>query len=175
MACAIKNDLVDSFGRRRTGVAPRPLVLGLGNLLLRDDGVGVAVIEHLRTSPTVALDAEVVDGGTLSHTLLPLIEDSDPLIVVDACDLRCPAGTVRVFRKSAMDQYLGRRGARSVHEVGLSDLLDMARLRDSLPQRRALVAIQPRRVDWGSALSPEVEDAVPAAAREVHRLLEAWS
>jgi hydrogenase maturation protease len=61
-----------------------------------------------------------------------------------------------------------------VHEPSLSDLLDMARLTDSLPARRALVGIEPEIVDWGDCLTPSVEAAVPIAMRRVHELLFRW-
>jgi len=61
-----------------------------------------------------------------------------------------------------------------VHEVSLSDLFDMARLTDSLPARRALIGIEPERVDWGSELTPAVAAAVPCAADEIRALLQRW-
>ncbi len=151
----------------------RVAVLGIGNTLLGDDGAGVAVAESLRDE----LDArgiDVIDGGTLSHSLLPIIEDCEALVAIDAGELHARPGTVKVFDGAAMDEYLLKRRTGTVHEVGLADLLDMARLRDALPGQRALVAIQPGRIGWGVELSPDVGQAVPAAADEVRRLLEAW-
>lgn len=149
------------------------MVLGIGNILLGDDGAGVTVADSLREVLSVS-GVSVIDGGTLSYTLLPLIEDSRQLIAVDAGKIDSEPGTVRIFEGIAMDEYLGRRSARTVHEVGLRDLLDMARLRDALPAYRALVAIQPSSLEWGHGLSTSVAHAVPEAARAVCRLLEAW-
>jgi len=153
--------------------AIRMTVLGIGNILLGDDGAGIVVAESLRDE----LDAwgiDVVDGGTLSHSLLPIIEDCEGLVAIDAAQLHARPGTVKVFDGVAMDEYLLKRRSGTVHEVGLADLLDMARLRDALPGQRALVAVQPGRIGWGSELSPDVGRAIPAAAGEVRRLLEAW-
>jgi hydrogenase maturation protease len=72
-------------------------------------------------------------------------------------------GHVACFDGEAMDRQLGKAG-RSVHEVGLADVLDMLRLTGQLPDHRALVGIEPGRVDWGESLSPAVEAAVPRAA-----------
>ncbi len=151
-----------------------PVVLGIGNILLGDDGTGVAVAESLRDE-MAGRDVTVVDGGTLSYSLLSLIEDAGQLIAIDAGNTDSCPGTVAVFEGEAMDDYLGRRSSGTVHEIGLRDLLDMARLRDALPARRALVVIQPGSVELGSRLSAEVESAVPAAAEEVRGLLVSWS
>ena len=151
-----------------------PLVLGIGNILLGDDGTGVAVAESLRAQLT-ARGVTVVDGGTLSYSLLPMLEDAEQLVAVDAGMTGYPPGTVEVFEDTEMDDYLGRRASGTVHEIGLRDLLDMARLRETLPAHRALVVIQPGSLAWGSRLSPEVEGAVPVAAAKVRDLLAAWS
>jgi hydrogenase maturation protease len=115
-----------------------------------------------------------LDGGTLSFTLGGPIAECSRLIVVDAAIMGDPPGTVRVFEGEAMDRQL-RRHAKSVHEVSLADLLDMARLTDSLPARRALVGIEPGLVDWGSELTPAVAAAIPEAIARIRDLLAAWA
>jgi hydrogenase maturation protease len=151
----------------------RTLILGIGNTLLSDEGVGVHVVRHLAAHHGDDPDVTFLDGGTLSFTLAGDIADHDCLIVVDAARLDGPPGTVRCFEDEAMDRYLGR-AQMSVHEVGLSDLMDMARLSDTLPRRRALVGIQPAFLDWGDAPTAEVAPAVPEAARLVLGLLRRW-
>ncbi len=148
------------------------LVLGIGNTLLGDEAVGARVIEGL-SERRLLPGTHLLDAGTLSFPLLGLIEAADALIVIDAAHLAAAAGTVRSFQGEAMDQFLATTDRRrTVHEVGLLDLLAIARLRDALPERRALVCIQPACVSWSLSLSPAVEAAVPAAADEVTRLLE---
>jgi hydrogenase maturation protease len=102
------------------------------------------------------------DGGTLSFTLAGPIAESQRLIVVDAAAMGAPPGTVRVFEGEAMDRQLSLH-AKTVHEVSLADLFDIARLTDTLPAHRALVGIEPAVVDWGSELTPPVEAAVAEA------------
>jgi len=148
------------------------LILGIGNTLFRDEGVGVEVIRRLGL--TDDLDGLVlIDGGTLSFTLAPAIADSPRLIVVDAAVLGAPPGSVRVFEGDAMDRQLSGKG-KSVHEVSLMDLMDIARLTGTLPERRALVGIEPGEVDWGDTLTPAVDAAVPLALAEIRRLLARW-
>jgi hydrogenase maturation protease len=150
------------------------LVLGIGNTLLSDEGVGVHMLAHLETNHPDLPRVEYLDGGTLSFTLAAWIEEADNLVVIDAAQLDSAPGTVQVFEGDEMDRFAGRT-KRSVHEVSLGDLLAMAHLTDTLPQHRALVAIQPGEIDWGSQLSDAVERALPEAAGRVAGLVRRWS
>jgi hydrogenase maturation protease len=141
--------------------------------LLRDEGVGLHVLDVLATRLTDNSRFTLIDGGTLSFTLAGEIEDADRLIVIDAAQLGESPGTVRTFVDDEMDAFLGSC-KRSVHEVGLLDLFDIARLTETLPARRALVGIQPDSIDWGDDPTAEVAAAVPAAACVVMELLESW-
>ena len=151
---------------------PTTLILGIGNNLLSDDGIGIHVVEALRERALPGV--ECLDGGTLSFSLMETVEGAGRLIVVDAAQLEEPPGTVRLFENEAMDRYL-RSGRRSVHEVGLADVLDMTRLTGRLPEPRALVGIQPKEVDWGDAPTPAVAEAVEQAIAEVEGLLARWA
>jgi hydrogenase maturation protease len=152
---------------------PLSLVLGFGNILLSDDGAGVKLVERLRAE--IGDHAAVfIDGGTLSFSLLSYIEATNSMLVVDAADVNGAPGTVRLFEDAAMDEFLTSNRRRTVHEVGLIDLLDMARLQDCLPPRRALLCIQPQRIDWSEELSATVAEALPAAAHRAIALLKRW-
>ena len=155
-------------------VTTRPLVLGFGNVLLSDDGAGVQLVKRLRCE-LGADAAEFVDGGTLSFSLLPYVEAAQSMLVIDAADLESTPGTISLFEGVAMDEFLRTSRRRTVHEIGLVDLLDMARLQDCLPHRRALLCIQPGRIDWCEALSPPVTEALPDATRQARATLERWS
>jgi hydrogenase maturation protease len=150
------------------------LVLGIGNTLLTDEGCGVWVVEQLAARNPEAPGIRWLDGGTLSFTLAADVEDAERLIVVDATQLHAAPGTVKVFVDEQMDQMLGGHG-RSIHEVGLMDLMNIARLTDRLPRRRALVGIQPSVVDWGSEPTPAVGAALPEARRAVATLIKDWT
>ena len=152
----------------------RTLILGIGNTLLTDEGVGVHVIQYLARHHPGEPGVTFLDGGTLSFTLAGDIADHDCLIVVDAARLGESAGTVRCFEDEQMDRYLGRAQL-SVHEVGLSDLMDMARLSDSLPRRRALVGIEPASLDWGDRPTTAVESAVAEAAGLALDMARRWA
>jgi hydrogenase maturation protease len=151
------------------------LVLGIGNVLLRDEGAGVHAAAQLKGALGADADSvRVLDAGTLGFALLPEVQGCTALIVIDAARENLPPGTVTVREGAAMDAFVRRRG-RSVHEVGVADLLDMARLSDRLPARRALVGIEPGAVEWGVECTPAVSSAVPIAVARVLELFARWS
>ncbi|MEJ2105710.1 MAG: HyaD/HybD family hydrogenase maturation endopeptidase [Acidiferrobacteraceae bacterium] len=157
----------------------KTLVLGLGNTLLADEGVGVHALAHLRN--TLAKDApdlldriELLDGGTLSFTLAGAIEDHSHLIVIDASRFNASPGTVRVFEGAAMDNFLGNGKRSSVHEVSLLDLLAVATLAGHLPRRRALIGVEPESIDWADSPTPSVGAAIPEVCRQVIALARRW-
>ena len=149
------------------------LILGLGNTLLSDEGVGVHVLEAL-AADALPESVTLLDGGTLSFTLAGPIQEHDALIVVDAAQLQCSPGSVRVFIGQDMDAFLLHNRRSSVHEVGLTDLRAMAMLAGHWPENRALVGIQPQKLDWGEAPTHEVAAAIPAACAAVHAVLRRW-
>ncbi|MGO9930253.1 MAG: HyaD/HybD family hydrogenase maturation endopeptidase [Steroidobacteraceae bacterium] len=152
---------------------PPTVVLGFGNILLGDDGAGVQLVERLLSE--LGPDAAAfIDAGTLSFSLLPYIEATTSMLVIDAAEINAVPGTIALFEGVRMDQFLSSARRRSVHEVGLIDLLDMARLRDCLPPRRALLCLQPGRIDWSERLSAPVAKALPEAARQAAALLQQW-
>lgn len=152
----------------------KTLVLGLGNTLLQDEGVGVVAVNVLRARHGDSDELAFVDGGTLSFTLAGVIADAEALIVLDAAELGAAPGTVRCWLGEAMDRYLGSSRKRSVHEVGLLDLMALALLDDHLPQRRALIAVQPETIAWGESLSPAVAAAVASMCEQTTQLIRQW-
>ena len=148
-------------------------ILGIGNSLLRDEGIGIHVLKALKAQLPEDDALSLIDGGTLSFTLATEIETSDRLVVIDAAQLGDVPGTVRCFIGDEMDNFLGSC-KRSVHEVGLLDVFDIARLTQTLPGQRALVGIQPASVDWGEEPTEPVAAAIPVAVQKVCELLELW-
>ena len=146
------------------------LVLGIGNTLLTDEGVGIVAMRELEARFGAREDVEFLDGGTLSFTLAVPISECAALLVIDAAELGAASGTVRSFEGEEMDRFLGASRKSSVHEVGLLDLMSISRLSGHWPDRRALIGIQPSLVDWGEALTPAVVAALPevcATAAEI--------
>lgn len=152
------------------------LVIGVGNVLLRDDGVGVRVLEALRTEAAhdpmaLPADTRLLDGGTLGLDLLRTVSGARSLLLVDAVDLRQEPGTVSVLRDDAIAEAAGRWGASAPGGVG--ELLAVARLMGWLPDAVALIGIQVDETGAGIGLSPSVLAAVPlAVAAALHELRE---
>jgi len=162
---------VDGLATRRTRDV---LVLGLGNTLLADDGVGVHVVRCLARDRRAPLGLHAVDGGTLGFRLLDHVTRSDAVLVVDAADFGEPGGTIRLLDQYALAGHISRGGRRSAHEAGLVDLLTLARLEGWAPARLALLGIQPQLIDWGEQLSEPVAHSVPTACRTAVQTVLAW-
>ncbi|GAA6203160.1 hydrogenase maturation protease [Aquicoccus sp. SU-CL01552] len=150
------------------------LVLGLGNTLLGDDGVGVRVVEALRHVGETD-DLEIVDGGTMGFRLSALIADANTCIIVDAADLKEQPGTVNTLTPNDIEGWFAGGTRSTVHEAGLLDLLGLLRLEERLPERLAIVVIQPQDIDWGEELSPVVAAAIPAAIAAILDIKRQWA
>jgi hydrogenase maturation protease len=150
------------------------LILGIGNTLLSDEGVGVVAMNALKAQLGEAPDIEFLDGGTLSFTLAVPISECTSLLVFDAAELGGPPGTVAMVEGEAMDRFLGENRKSSVHEVGLIDLMSIAKLTEHWPAQRALIGVQPLKLNWGEALTPEVALAIPEMCRRAAELVWRW-
>jgi len=150
----------------------RTLVMGVGNVLLADEGAGVHAMRYLADHYDLP-DTTYLDAGTLSFTLAADIADADQLIVFDAAQIDSEPGDVRVFEDGEVDDFL-KSGRCSVHEVGFADLMDIARLEGYLPERYALIGIQPEQLGWGDHPSETVRRAMPRAAGNAAALIHKW-
>jgi len=152
------------------------VILGIGNTLLQDEGIGIHLLNYLKAeNPHWESDynIEMLDGGTLSFDLLANIQADQELLVLDAVNLKQAPGSVYCLQDQAMDKFLSQPG-KSVHEVSLQDLLDMSRLTDQLPRKRALIGIQPEIIDWGSHLSQSAQKSLAYAAIQASLILQQW-
>ena len=147
-------------------------IVGIGNNLLTDDGAGIHALNRF-AGEHADEDVDCIDGGTVGLALLDRLSAHDGLIALDAMILGKKPGTVTVLQGEDMDTHLrNQRG--SVHEVGLSDLMDALRLRGELPDNRALIGIEPANMDWGTEPTAQVAAAVPQAADLARDLVRAW-
>ena len=140
-------------------VAGSILVLGLGNPLLGDEGVGVRVIEELK-----GLDlpdgVALVDGGTTGLGLISVMEGYQRVIVVDAADMGQPPGRVVKFAPSEV-QFRMANDPLSLHQVGFGEVLALAEALGVSPPHLTIIGVQPDRIGVGEEMSPEVEQAIP--------------
>ncbi len=152
----------------------RTLILGIGNTLLQDEGAGVHAIRMLSGLAAQRDDVELLDGGTLSFSLAGSIEDAEHLIVIDAAQYDGEPGSTRMFVGEQMDAFIGSNRKCSVHEVSLIDLMAIALLAGRLPQRRALIGIQPQTMAWGDSPSAPVAGAIRQACGQALQLIAEW-
>lgn len=135
------------------------LVLGLGNILLMDEGVGVRAMEAFDERWSVPDHVSVVDGGTCGMDMLDLIASHDHLIAVDAVKTGAPPTTLVVLRDEEVPAYF--KGKLSPHQLGLSDLLASLRLQEEGPKTVTVVGCVPLALGTGLMLSPEIEAQIP--------------
>lgn len=150
------------------------LVLGIGNSILGDDGVGVHTIRHLRNTQTHFSHIEYVDGGCLSYNLLDYFYSTENLIVIDATQLNAAPGTIAVFRNDEIERFVMRQQNRTVHEINLLDVFAMASLVHRLPMQRVLIAVQPESTEVSTELSWSVRDSIPKVTSIVSSLVRGW-
>jgi len=141
------------------------LVLGLGNVLCRDDGAGVVAVHRIRRELELPSNARVVDGGTLGLDLLSLIAASDRVILVDAVRADGPPGTlVRLVGDEVAPAVYERL---SMHQIGVADLLAGAALCDRYPIEVVIVGVVPESTELGLGCTQEVSDRLPALVERV--------
>src|SRR5208282_1170358 len=138
---------------------PKVLVLGVGNLLLKDDGVGVHLINALRETQFPD-NVQLIDAGVVSHQLISLFHETDYLILVDAVSANDVPGSLYRFTPDDID-FLQSGYKMSLHEMTLVDILQMAEMTGAKPEA-VIIGIQPKDVSsWSLELSDEVQAVVP--------------
>lgn len=153
--------------------ATRPtVVIGLGNVILSDDGLGVHAVRRLQERHAVGEDVELVEGGTAGLLLLPHLADARRAIVVDAIDVGAAPGTLT--RLDGEDWVSAFSPRMSPHEVALEDLLGAAQLSGAWPEELVLLGIQPGSIALGTETSQPVAAAINQLVDAIMAELDAW-
>ncbi len=148
------------------------LVLGLGNLIMSDDGLGSRVISELERRFVPGAQVQLLDGGTLGLDLLPRLEGIDRLLIVDALQMGADPGTL--FRLEGEEVPRAFANKLSVHQMGLQDLLAVAELQGNLPSELVVIGAQSGLIEMGMELSPPVDSALDKVVDAVRNQLEEW-
>ncbi len=149
------------------------VALGIGNTLNRDEGVGVHAVSVLRDRYARANpDVDFLDGGTLGLNLLPIVEESDRLLVLDAIDARQPPGAVIQLAGPDIPLFVGIK--LSPHQITFQELLGLATARNRMPAHVALIGVQPADITIGLELSEPVAAALPEVIRRAAAVLAGW-
>ena len=134
------------------------LVMGIGNLLLQDEGAGVRAVEEFERRFETPDCVELLDGGTSGIELLQYIQGRDVLILIDVVRNGTPSGTLSRFEGEEVPALFQKKI--SPHQLGISDLLATARLIDKMPQKVVLFGIEPESIDTGLELTEEIAGSI---------------
>jgi hydrogenase maturation protease len=152
--------------------ASRKVVLGLGNLLNRDEGLGVHAVKMLDARSRGNTEFEILDGGVLGLNLLMIVEECSHLLILDAVNVGKPAGTVVELTKEQIPLYAGVK--LSQHQITFQEVLGLANIRGYLPEYLHLIGIQPEDLSVGLELSPVVERNLPEVVSRAERVMKDW-
>ena len=140
------------------------LVLGVGNVMRSDDGVGMVVAREL-ASDSLPPGVDVVEGGTDGLAFIELVQAANHVVVIDAADIKAPPGTVSVFSPERVRDLCDEAGV-SAHEMRILATIRLMNQLGTCPSV-SIVAVQPATLDYGIQLSPEVGSALPQALSSV--------
>jgi hydrogenase maturation protease len=146
------------------------LILGIGNILLRDEGIGVHVVNQL-TDMILQPDVELMDGGTMGIDLLFYIEGRKKVIVIDTVKAGEPPGTM--YRFTDKDLSFKKDVLRTAHGIDFSDVVRTAQTMGTKPDEIVFIGIEPESMEEGMELSPLIAERIPAIIELVKRELEA--
>ena len=138
---------------------PRTVVIGVGNLLLRDEGVGIHAVQELQKR-VLPPDVEVIDAGVAGVGLLDFFSGAQKLVLIDAAEMGLEPGAVVRFTPEDVRFQSGDLKF-STHDVALPEVLALARALNRCPSEVVIIGIQPKEISWGTELTPELQAAVP--------------
>ena len=152
---------------------PTITILGLGNILLQDEGVGVHAVNMFQERYTVPDYVEIVDGGTAGLDLLQYFEGRDKVLIVDAVDFKEDPGYIGVLENEAIPARFGTKT--SMHHLGLLEVLSVTRLLDSLPRELCLIGIQPKDIELSLDMTGVIWDNMNSLVERIVGKLQEWN
>ncbi|MFT8708321.1 MAG: Ni/Fe-hydrogenase, b-type cytochrome subunit [Sporolactobacillus sp.] len=147
-------------------------VLGIGNTLYADDGIGLVALPELEQALADLKNVEFVDGSTEGMQLLGPVEATDHLIIVDAINADQQPGTIIELSKEEIPSFNGIK--MSVHQIGFQEVMSAAQLRDRLPQKMVMFGVQPASLELSTELTDIIRKALPELVTRVRRQIEEW-
>lgn len=148
-------------------------VIGLGNILLKDEGVGVHVVNAVRQRYSCSPEVEFIDGGTLGLDLLPLIQGRRNLLLLDAINFGKDPGYIGILNDDEIPSTITAK--LSVHHIGLSDVLYAAKLLGDIPPTMRLIGIQPESIEVGLELTERISNKMEQMVMSAVDTLKEWN
>jgi len=152
---------------------PTITIMGLGNILLMDEGVGVHTVKAFQERYACPDDVEIVDGGAAGLDLLPCIEGREKLLMVDAVNFDREPGYVDILENDAIPAKFSTKA--SLHHLGLMDVLSIVKLSNASPKEICLIGIQPKTMELGLDMSPEMWDKINTLIERMVSKLHEWN
>ncbi|MFQ6678427.1 MAG: HyaD/HybD family hydrogenase maturation endopeptidase [Fidelibacterota bacterium] len=147
-------------------------ILGLGNTILGDEGFGVEAVRYLESRFQCPPDINIIDGGTQGLYLLDYIESADCLMIFDAVIPPSYEFKVYVYRNDDLPAFIHRK--LSAHQMGLSELLSVAKLHDKVPHEVVLIGVPPKNLEMNIGLTDEVQNLIPDAVDRGVEIIKEW-
>lgn len=148
------------------------VVLGVGNILLTDEGLGVHVVEDLKANYTFTPQISLIDGGTMGMELLTYMRGMKKILLIDAVNGGEAPGTIYEFPHRELEQYFTDHI--SVHEVGMQDILRIRAIQENPLEDAIVIGVEPESLDVGFEPSAPVQKSLPEVKERVLRVLREW-
>ena len=152
---------------------PTITILGLGNILMTDEGVGVHAVNEFEKRYETPDFVEIVDGGAAGLDLIPFIEGREKVLMVDAVNFDQEPGHIDVLEGDAIPIRLTQKA--SMHHLGLMDVLCIVRMSGNIPKELCLIGIQPKSLDLGIDMTKEIWDKVDVLIERIAAKLHEWN
>ena len=147
-------------------------VLGIGNIILSDEGFGVRVVEYLEKNFTFPENVQLIDGGTLGVELTHFITGTQRLLIIDSIDGGAEPGKIFHLRDDEIKKHFAQKI--SAHEVGIQEVLTILELTNKKIPHIELIGAQPFSLEAGTKLTPQMSKLVPTFADKAVEILSSW-
>lgn len=147
-------------------------VLGIGNIILSDEGFGVRVVEHLQENYIFPENVQLIDGGTLGIELTQFIIGTKKLLIIDSIDGDKPAGTIFHFVGDEIKNHFSKKI--SAHEIGIQDVLTMMEITGKIIPEVVVIGAQPFSLEAGVELTEDMKKILPIIVDKSIEILQNW-
>ncbi len=149
--------MTDKYSENQISEIPRTVIIGVGNLLMKDEGIGIHAVQALQEIK-LPPDVKLIDGGT-SPDLISYTRAGDKIIIIDAAKTGGKPG--EIYRFKPEDISSGQGNLTSAHEMGVAENLKLMDMAGNTPTEVIIIGIEPAEIDWGMELSPVLKKALP--------------
>ena len=147
-------------------------VVGIGNIIMQDEGFGVRCAEYLQKITDYPDFVQIIDGGTLGMDLMPYIAGTKKLLLIDAMNIDAPVGSFYSFTGDELNAYF--KDKISVHDLGVNDMLAVLKLTDNPIEEVVVIGVKPEVVSMGLDMTEKIAEKVPEVAQKAKELVDKW-